>query len=185
MSINSYLYQTFSLLRIWWRKLKHIKVDFTKWPDPSWFRYNLSNPSYWNNCTVNPLLRLWVPLKVLVTILQARLLSPFRLLLVYFINVSFQCTFHKCLSQHLPPQVFSCSFPLSLLHMPNFTPCLHPQTEAPPPHLPARSFISFEPLLGQSLVALQHALLCVTWVLSTKANSAPCSWLPALEADWL
>lgn len=191
MSINSYLYQTFSLWRIWWRKLEHIKVGFTEWPNPnpSWFRYNLSNPSNWNNCTVNPLLRLWVPLRVLVTRLQARLLSPFRLLLVYFINVvSFQCTFQKCLSQHLPPQVFSCSFPWSLLHMP-----ISPMSTSPgwspsfPTHLPAAS----SPLSlfsGQLLVTLQHALLYVTWVLSTKADSSastPCSWLPALETDWL
>ena len=142
MSINSYLYQTFSLLRIWWRKLKHIKVDFTEGPDTSWFRYNLSNPSNWNNCIVNPLLRLWVPLKVLVTILQARLLSPFRLLLVYFINVvSFQCTFQKCLSPStsLPKSLVapflqvSCTCPISLhVYIPRLKPLL-------PTSLPAAS----------------------------------------------
>lgn len=108
MSINSYLYQTFSLsMKIWWRKLKLIKVSFTKLPNPNWFWYNLSNPPNWNNCTVNPLIRLWVPPKVLVTMLQARTLSPFRLLLVSFINiVSFQCVFHGWnFSQHLHPQV--------------------------------------------------------------------------------
>lgn len=197
MSINSYLYQTFSLLRIWWRKRKRFKVGFTELPDPSWFRYNLSNPSNWNNCTVNPLLSLWVPLKVLVTILQARLLSPFRLILVYFINiVSFQCTFQRCLSQHLPPQVFSFSFPPSLLHMPISLHVYIPRLKLLLPHLPACSFISCEPL---HWAVASHPPECFTLfhlsaqhqlpsVLSAKANSlasTPCSWLPAIETDWL